>query len=353
MSKSKLTLLIDGNWLLMSRLSIVALKYDNITDLCKGLKLLMCQSINIVTRTFPDIDNIIFCSDGGSWRNNLDIPSCLHHDILGKQVEYKGQREKDESVDWDAIFNMFYDFQLQLRANGINVCQEKGIEGDDWIWHWSTLLNSEGTNCIIWSCDKDLTQLVNIDKDECFTVWWNKKSGVYCSDYNDEDIEFLFNIKFSQNDNMFKHICEKASNVTKINPKNIVIDKIFKGDGSDNIFPLAERNSKNNSGKKFKINTKDIDFNIDINNIYEVQNYFEKLLESKSYKNRVICSLNEIMEHFIYNKTLVWLNASSYPEEILNIMNNYKSYNTSKDLSQIISEVNAEKNNLKNILDII
>ena len=65
MPKSKLTLLIDGNWLLMSRLSVLSNSYVDDFELCQELKLLMIKSINVVLRTFPFIDNIIFCADGG------------------------------------------------------------------------------------------------------------------------------------------------------------------------------------------------------------------------------------------------------------------------------------------------
>ena len=65
MSKSKLTLVVDGNWLLMSRMSVLNARYADDEQMCKDLKIMMIKSINIVLRTFPAIDNIIFVSDGG------------------------------------------------------------------------------------------------------------------------------------------------------------------------------------------------------------------------------------------------------------------------------------------------
>ena len=78
MSKSKLTLLVDGNWLLMSRMSVISAKYDDTKEMCQDLKILMMKSMNVVLRTFPQIDNIIFIADCGSWRNNIQVPSFIN-----------------------------------------------------------------------------------------------------------------------------------------------------------------------------------------------------------------------------------------------------------------------------------
>ena len=66
------TLLIDGNWLLMSRLFAVK-SYFNVQnddeEKTKGtaeLEDLMCRSINIVINKFEKVvDNIIIVADGG------------------------------------------------------------------------------------------------------------------------------------------------------------------------------------------------------------------------------------------------------------------------------------------------
>ena len=101
MPNSKLTLLIDGNWLLMSRLSVLQNRYSDDDKLCKDLKLMMIRSINIVLKQFTEIDNIIFVSDGGSWRNKIPVPTFL-------QEEYKGNRERSDDIDWDLIFGAYH-----------------------------------------------------------------------------------------------------------------------------------------------------------------------------------------------------------------------------------------------------
>ena len=45
---SKLTLIIDGNWLLISRLAVLRNKYPDIDSLIHNLKLLLIKSINTI-----------------------------------------------------------------------------------------------------------------------------------------------------------------------------------------------------------------------------------------------------------------------------------------------------------------
>ena len=55
MTKNKLTLLIDGNWLLMSRLSAIINKYPE-DQLATELQLLITRSIKLMLKQFPEID---------------------------------------------------------------------------------------------------------------------------------------------------------------------------------------------------------------------------------------------------------------------------------------------------------
>lgn len=402
-SKSKLTLIIDGNWLLMSRMSVLNKKYADTDELCNALQSMMIKSINVVLRQFPIIDNIIFVADGGSWRNHIDIPTfllnnklsdeaidsikaLLHeysktHDInididaitadtftlkdLRKydididdlpltQLEYKGNREKSPDIDWDSIFASYENFIGILQQSGINVCKEPGIEGDDWAWYWSSKLNAEGTNCIIWSRDKDLTQLVRTDANYCFTICWNKEFGVTCEETNDDDMAFFFNPTYAVNAELFSVVCSKSKEVAAIKPANVVIDKVIRGDAGDNIQPLVLRKAKSESSNKlFKVSEKDIDWNMDIHDDAKVREYFVNLLSSKNYIGRVMVSVNQAIEHFKYNVRLVELASTSYPEEILEKFNEYDSYTCNTNLSEAEYEVNKKVNAVSSIIDFI
>ena len=347
---NKLTLLIDGNWLLMSRLAVIANKYIDETELCNNLQLLMIQSIKLVLKQFPKIDNVIFCSDGGSWRNSIEIPDFVR-DENGNLITYKGNREKSEDINWDLIFESYEHLISILKQNNINVYKESGIEGDDLIWWWSKKLNSEDINCIIWSKDNDLKQLVNIDSNKCFTVWWNKASGMFVSEFDDNDLDFLFNNSYNENDVIFKSITNNIP-VTKFNKNAIIVDKIIRGDKSDNIEPILYRNSK--STKKYIVSSADIDYLLKWKNDQEVYDFLSNLLKQKKYQNPKK-TLDEVYKHFLYNRQLVALDSSSYPKEIIEKLKSLEiKENTSIDNIYIVENyLRSNINQLNGILNII
>lgn len=340
MSKSKLTLIIDGNWLLMSRKSVMDNRYASDEELIKHLKLLMIKSINVVLRTFPNIDNIMFVSDGGSWRNNVEIPAFLKKD----GIEYKGNREPNPNTNWDVIFGGYHEFLETLKECGINVYREKGIEGDDWAWYLSSKLNDEGTNCIIWTKDHDLMQLVKTNSDGCFTVWYEKDNGIYTETKDDDDLNFLFNTEYNKNEEIFKEICKNAKSVNKVIPNTIVVDKIIRGDGGDNILPIVMRKAKTASEKKFRVSYKDMDMDMDVYDDNAVRTWISNLTSSKSYIDRILDDKTdeEIFEHFKYNRKLVSLTGKNYPDDVYSTMANYVDYECNKDISIAEQKLQAE-----------
>ena len=354
MPKSKLTLIVDGNWLLMSRLSVLNNRFADEYELNQELKLMLIKSINKVLRFFPFIDNIIFVADGGSWRNQLEIPQYIYDEISEIQSpEYKGNRVRSDDIDWDLLFSSYNDFITTLQSTGITSCQENGIEGDDWCYHWSTLLNSQGTNCIIWTKDNDLKQLVSMNSDKCFTAWWNEANGLFVEDFPEDEFNFLFNTEFNINEDILNKLIDKAKEIHKIDPKTIVVDKIIRGDAGDNIYPIILRKSKTNSGRMFKVATKDIDYELDYNDDNAIFNYIDHLIHQKNYEGRIDKSEDDIINHFKYNRRLVVLEKDSYPKEILETFDKYNDYNLSKDTSIAEAQIQASNNKLRGILDII
>ena len=388
MTKSKLTLIVDGNWLLMSRLSVLRNKFSDDIELNHQLKLLMIKSINVVLRTFPTIDNVIFIADGGSWRNKINVPfeSILSYDEIKtifenhninikehstseipllleslskdddelKLMEYKATRVKDDDFNWDLLFTSYEDFMNTLQHTGITCCRENGMEGDDWCYHWSRFLNENETNVIIWTKDKDLTQLVQITPNKCFTVWWNKDNGLYIPTRDDEDdFNWLFNMEYAENNRLLSSITDNVDKITEIDPKAIVIDKIIRGDASDNILPIVTRKSKTNNTKVFRVSQNDIDKNLDYNDDKQVYKYITDLLNNKKYKNRVDKNAKQVFEHFKYNRQLVALEEEYFPENVKEIMENHHEYNINKNCTEAENIIQAESNGLYNILNII
>ena len=75
-------------------------------------------------------------------------------------------------------------------------------------------------------------------------------------------------------------------------------------------------------------------------------------MNSKSYVNRIINNdIELIMKHFDFNKKMVWLNKSQYPEEVLNEMKQHKLIGISKDINMVESLLQSRANDVENILE--
>ena len=177
---NKCTLIIDMNWLLISRASVMLKQFaiDNPEPALQAaqetLRGRLAEGIVTVLNRLTGVDNIIMIADGGSWRKHLEAPQVI------KDVVYKGNRVKKEETDWSRIFHTLNGFMEHAKSLGITCSQGYDIEGDDWAWYWSTRLNNEGINCIIWTSDNDLKQLVRYDGEKnVFTGWYNHKSGLW------------------------------------------------------------------------------------------------------------------------------------------------------------------------------
>ena len=78
---NKCTLLIDGNWLLISRFSVMTQLFREdqpsiaLEAATEDLRDMMAKSINIILNRFREIDNVVMISDGGSWRKQLPVPA--------------------------------------------------------------------------------------------------------------------------------------------------------------------------------------------------------------------------------------------------------------------------------------
>ena len=77
------------------------------------------------------------------------------------------------------------------------------------------------------------------------------------------------------------------------------------------------------------------------------------MINSKKYAGSINKSLENIEDHFNFNRKLVVLEKESYPQEILDIFDQYNDYTISKDTSLAENKIQAESNKLKGILDII
>lgn len=347
-----LTLLIDFNWLAISRLTVIKGfekdKNESIKQQAsEQFKDLIAKSISIMLNKFGCINNIILVSDMGSWRKQLKTPDSL------KDIKYKGNREGFlDVIDWDFAYKTFNETIQEINEFGITTCKHINCEGDDWIWFWSKYLNSIGCNCMIWSADADLTQLVQTNQFGTFTCCYNDKKGLTLNKEK-EDIEFFMT---GYPDSPIKQdLISKCLKINYINPDEVIISKILMGDSSDNIKPVVQY-TKN--GRNYGFSKKDYEKlvnDLQITNIYQfkantdaVIDYIANLKKFSKYK----ISKKSIRERMEYNEQLVWLSNDKIPESIKEALQTQDL--KTPDISQIKTNYKVllkEEEDIKNIFE--
>lgn len=334
---NKLTLLVDGNWLLISRASVLMNSFNkNLPEEAKkqsqsDLEDLLAKSICVILSRIPSIDNIILMADGGSWRKQLQVPNQIEGTV------YKGNRSQDNDIEWSYIYNALNNLVEKSREEGLTVAQYNNIEGDDWVWYWSRRLNSEGINCLIWSSDNDLKQLIQVDDNtNAFTAWYNDKNGIWMPESikeSGDEMDFFMNPTYHSP--ILESIKNRIPNQNYINPDNIVMSKIICGDAGDNILPIFRYQK---GDRTYRITEKDwesikkdlcdiCDVNTFLKNRKSIANYIINHKKFTQY-NPSITNLEEMID---YNTKLVWLNENSIPDTIIQFMNQqeYKTINVS------------------------
>jgi 5'-3' exonuclease len=344
--KMNTTLLIDGNWLLLSRVFLLQDKFKLTNpqrvkeEASQALMEILSRSVAGMLHKIPEITNIILIADGGSWRKELPIPDQL------KETTYKGNRVKESETDWNAIFGAFTRWQNAVTEASVTVSQGYGIEGDDWVWYWSRNLNAQGINTIIWSSDCDLKQLVQLNG-MAFTAWYNDKVGLVLPEATKEpdDIMDMF-MAPSHRSGELEALERRIKKHIYINPDIIAMEKIIQGDAGDNIKSVA-RILKN--GRTYKVGPKDYAKVMEAlgepNNINEFISEFEKVSKTIPAIIKKFNGYNtkKIMEMLDYNLKLVWLNEKVIPETVITKMaeSEYKRANVSeiKNNFRVLCEV--------------
>ena len=350
---NKLTVLIDGGFLLVSRACVLEKGFATSNSAAqknataKEFKEILSQTLAKILNQIPEADNIVLMSEGGSWRKNLPIPKQL------SDTTYKGHREKHIETDWNAIYKAYNEFAKNCEAAGITCSQHSAIEGDDWAWYWSRRLNAEGTSCLIWSSDCDLKQLVQ-DNCKAFTCWYNDRTGLVMPEsmaWSDDPVEAMLNPPFYSA--VSQALTRRFKKCTYINPDLIVINKILCGDAGDNIksvirYKKGSRTYRfaDSDYKKFIERTGLTTVKDFLNNTDLVYDYISSQSKFKPY-GFVKENIDEMLE---YNTSLVWLNEAVIPDPVTKAMVQfeYKQFDVSelKHNSRMLADRSTDIENI-------
>jgi len=339
MRKGGHTLLIDGNYFLHSRLFVLPRPKNGVMleDEASRASLMRKLAIDLaseVRKMRGFIDKVVVAVDARSWRKDL-FPT----------AEYKGTRKADSSIDWNAVYDVYEEFQNILQKHGVVVHKIEGAEADDVLFGWSTLLINKGRNSIIWTGDKDLIQLVNYSKaNDSYALWYSPvQKSLYCfkdfidvlntSETTNTD-DLLFNLStYSGVKEEYKlaikdWIQSNKVKLTEVNCDEFMFNKLLIGDKSDNIpsVVLWQKEMKGGKLRTYSITDKLADKIFQQYNKENSQFIIDQLFNKDEIEKladvvyRVIgkSSIVQIKNNISQNMSLMMLHTKVIPDAIQN-----------------------------------
>lgn len=316
-------LIFDGNYILHR--CVHALNPQN--KLYAGLYELLWQSIKKFEGQ-NKWDKIIFVSDTRkpSWRTR-------------KQKDYKGTRERDETIDWDFVYETYEDFKKEL-SETYPVFQYNHIEGDDWMYFLTLYANKQNKGVCLITSDRDMNQIIKYNLDgEYMNIQIADQANVHkIKTYIPEGWELLYNqinnrdasdALFDMNDDVFNlrffDYCRNNFNIVEINRDRFIFEKILTGDKGDNVPSVHQLLTK--TGKVYGIGAKTAEkvwaqyssYNDSFStnsttDINEMLNSYE-VIKKKSFDDDL---KNEIYNNTKSNIEMMELKISSFPDDIKN-----------------------------------
>lgn len=343
-------IIIDGNYLLYKNVFIL----KNIKRIKQDLDELMFNDFKKLTKRFH-FDDIYFVSDSkeGNWRKMF-------------YKEYKGKRVKDETIDWNFVFDSYEKFKQKIyKLRNVKTFELPGLESDDFISYIVKNQNKNGTSFVILSSDGDLQQLINYDINKKYiNIQWNYK-------FNDERIYLPSNYQLmidylskNMNENIFEldnsadfiKFIEDLINKTKVKSivqEEIVFCKMIEGDKGDNIPTCIKLKDGqiNEDGRGIgkdgaktlynlykEVYPNEIDLNSDI--------FIDQLVKIISYSKKIKNSIIEeqLKANLIFNRKMVLLDTRYMPVIVKNNLENHY-------LSVINNKIVYDIENLEQKLD--
>lgn len=339
MKLGKHTLLIDGNYFLHSRLFVLPRKkgerlLESEDSKSQLMRKLCIDFASEVRKMRPFVDQIVVTVDSKSWRKDL-FPD----------AQYKGTRVQDDSIDWSAVFSVYKEWQDTLEAKSVIVHQVNGAEADDVLFGWSTQLNSEGRNCIIWTGDRDLIQLVNYNSStDAYSLWYyNSKRKLMAfegftelinkdedADMSNEDLLFDMSGGLSASGLAKKElrnwIDKNKVETVEVNCDDYIFTKILQGDKSDNIAAVVTWTKATSTGKIINYSITEKQSNKILDQYRKEEGEFKiDLFFNKEQVDKIVDIIhrvigksdhNEIKLRFNQNLDLMLLHFNTIPDPI-------------------------------------
>ncbi len=334
------TLVIDGNYFLFKTLYVLPHMTKSKKDILaskKDMKMFMrklATDFAYETRKFEGLtDKIVFTLDSRSWRKDF-YPT----------AEYKGNRKPDKTINWENFTSVTEEFQQALLKRGVILHKVQGAEGDDLMYAWNTESTAAGKSVILFTGDKDMIQLVNINENtKAHTILYSpvqKKLYTYqgftewlaAVDIRENDIFTTTSVE-SMTKKLFADLLKtKKMNIVEVNPNDIAFKKVLTGDSGDNVQPIYWYTAtlKNGSNRTYGVSDKKAQLILEefqkkhgtIDPMYFFTNDY--VMDVARIASRVLkakhMSIEQLIQNIKLNANLVLLNSTTIPESILDEM---------------------------------
>ena len=368
MKLGKHTLVIDGNYFVHSRLFVLPRnKGEQLLGDNEGKSQFMrklCIDFASETRKLsPFTDQIVVAVDSKSWRKDL-FP----------EAQYKGTRVAKSDVNWDAVFHVYKEFQEVLAKQGVIIHKVDGAEADDILFGWATQLNTTGKNCIVWTGDRDLIQLVNYNKaNDAYALWYYNTKRKLLAFEGFEDVinerktdtmsndDLLFNMGGSDvmhddaKEKLQAWIKSNSVDIEEVNCDDFIFLKILQGDKSDNIKSVVTWEKESSTGKirtfsiTEKVATKVLEKYKELEGDFHIDHFFNKdrvgIMVDLIHEVVGRLEKEEIKVRFNQNLDLMLLHFNTIPDSIQKGI--YENIERDFKVEPIISNLTRMENILK------
>ena len=208
---------------------------------CAILVRKITTDIAYVLRLFSPNRVIIATDARHPWRKDL---------YKEEEKGYKGTRVKDNTKNWDKIFESLNELTQIYADKGFIVSSIQNAEADDIAGLWKKYLENEANeNIVLITSDKDWLQLLDFKTPNKFTIALNPIGSnkgkrtlsltQACRDWIFDETtktDIFFN-NYSASKEMLKSLQKKDAKIefVVVKPQKILLEKIMCGDDSDNV----------------------------------------------------------------------------------------------------------------------
>jgi hypothetical protein len=247
---------------------------------------------------------------------------------------YKANRGKDETEYLFSRYLIDTLMPILEERTGINKYIVEGAEGDDLI---ALLCESIDDDIMVYTVDSDMLQLLKTKGKNVFIIYPKQRSKhkklyvpteitkkVQDSNVNDFFSLDNSNIVGSNYDYIVESLTSKDYVKYEIDPTDVTLTKVFRGDAKDNISRMTKMTPKKTEEliSILKEEYGDSIMEEFINLSDDLVNFVvREIMKLHKLKEDDQASRNDIEKHFKLNVKLIILNSKLFPEELVQEFN--------------------------------